>query len=107
MQCRLIVQLPQQKKLHKRGIDVIFVRNPAEGHYAMSEPMMNPRAETWDVLIEKTGALGIHWMDHEELQGFYLPEWSHMTGEGADRYTKALFNVIARERALRNKISAE
>jgi len=34
------------KKLRERGIDVIFVRNPAEGHYAMSEPMYNPRAET-------------------------------------------------------------
>ena len=58
--------------------------------------MVNPRAETWDVLIEKTGAVGIHWLDHEELQGFYLPEWSHMTGSEADRYTKALYHVIQR-----------
>jgi hypothetical protein len=89
------------KKLQHKGVEVIFVRNPAEGHYAISEPMYNPRAETWDVLIERTGALGIHWMDHEELQGYWLPEWSHMAGEDADRYTKALIHLIDRERAKR------
>lgn len=95
------------KKLQQRGIDVIFVRNPAEGFYAMEEPMYNPRAETWDVLIEKTGALGIHWMDHEELQGYYLPEWSHMTGAEADRFTKALYHVIQRELAAHKNMQSE
>ena len=89
------------KKLQERVIEVIFVRNPSEGHYAISEPMYNPRAETWDVLIEKTGALGIHWQDHEELQGYWMPEWSHLSGSEADRYTKALYHVIERERAAR------
>ena len=89
------------KKLQERGIEVIFVRNPSEGHYAISEPMYNPRAETWDVLIEQTGALGIHWEDHEELQGYWMPEWSHMSGSEADRFTKALYQVIQRERASR------
>ncbi len=89
------------KKLQDKGVEVIFVRSPAEGHYAISEPMYNPRAETWDVLIERTDALGIHWMDHEELQGYWLPEWSHMSGSEADRFTKALVQVIDRERAKR------
>ncbi len=88
--------------LQERGIEIIFVRNPSEGHYAISEPMYNPRAETWDVLIERTGALGIHWEDHEELQGYWLPEWSHMTGSEADRYTEALYNLIQREKTLRD-----
>lgn len=91
------------KKLQERGIEVIFLRNPAEGHYAISEPMYNPRAETWDVLIEQTGALGVHWLDHEELQGYWLPEWSHLSGSEADRYTKALYHVIKRDRTRRDK----
>lgn len=95
------------KKLQEKGVEVIFVRNPAEGHYAISEPMYNPRSETWDVLIARTGALGIHWMDHEELQGYWLPEWSHMSGSEADRYTKALVHVIERERAKREIPSAD
>ena len=95
------------KALREKGAEVIFVRNPAEGHYAIREPTYNPRAETWDVLIEKTGALGIHWMDHEALQGFWLPEWSHIAGSEADDYTKALYAVIQQERELRNANSAE
>jgi hypothetical protein len=89
------------EKLSAKGVDVTFIRNPSEGFYAMSEPMYFPRAETWDVLIAKTGSLGIHWMDHEELQGYWLPESSHMTGLEADRYTKALYHVIQRESAKR------
>jgi hypothetical protein len=46
-------------------------------------------------------------MDHEELQGFWLPEWSHIAGSEADGYTKALYEVIQRERELRNAKSAE
>jgi len=90
--------------LQERGIEVVFVRNPSEGFYAISDPMYNPRAETWDVIIERTGALGIHWQDHEELQGYWLPEWSHMTGSEADRYTKALYHLIEREKMLRDQV---
>jgi hypothetical protein len=86
------------RKLQDKGVETIFVRSPAEGHYATSEPMYNPREETWDVLIEQTGALGIHWMDHEELQGFWLPEWSHLSGSEADRFTLALYRIIEREK---------
>ncbi len=95
------------RKLQEKGVEVIFVRNPAEGHYAVSEPMYNPRAETWDVLIEKSGALGIHWMDHEELQGYWLPEWSHLSGSEGDRFTAELYKVIERERANRRRDTEE
>lgn len=90
------------RKLQEKGVEVIFVRNPSGGDYAIAESIYFPRAENWDVLIEKSGALGIHWQDHEELQGYWLPEWSHMSGSEADRYTKALYHVIQRER-LRHK----
>lgn len=42
---------------------------------------------------------GVHWQDHEELQAYWLPEWSHLSGSEADRYTQALYHVIQRERA--------
>ncbi len=95
------------KKMQERGIEVIFVRCPSEGHYAIVDPMYTPRAEHWDVLIEQTGAIGIHWLDHEELQGYWLPEWSHMSGSEGDRFTKALYHVIQRERAKRNELRPE
>ncbi|MCG8435762.1 MAG: hypothetical protein MJA83_17200, partial [Gammaproteobacteria bacterium] len=91
------------EKLHARGVEVIFIRMPSQGYYAeLSEPQYNPRAETWDVLIERSGALGIHWKDHEEMQGYTLPEWSHMRGADARELTPKLYRLIERERAGRN-----
>jgi len=36
------------------------------------------------------------------MQGYYLPEWSHMTGEEADRFTEAFYGLVQRELAARN-----
>jgi hypothetical protein len=86
-------------KLQARGVEVVFVRMPSEGIYAEVEPMGYPRAENWDVLIERTGSLGLHFEDHEEMQGYWLPEWSHMSGSEADRFTQAFYQIVQRERA--------
>ena len=87
------------EKLQAKGVEVIFVQMPYEGHYATSEIDIAPRDQTWDVLLERTGALGLHFQDHEEMQGYYLPEWSHMTGEEADRFTEAFYGLVQRELA--------
>ena len=92
------------RQLLERGVEVIFVRSPAEGHYAVSEPMYNPREETWDVLIRESGALGLHWEDHEAMQGYWLPEWSHMSASEADRFTAALYHLLQGELAAREAI---
>jgi len=89
------------KKLHTKGAEVIYVQMPYEGHYAVSEIDIAPRELTWDVLLERTGALGLHFQDHEEMQGYWLPEWSHMTGEEADRFTEAFYDLVQRELAAR------
>jgi hypothetical protein len=92
------------KKLQAKGAEVIFIQMPYEGHYAVSEIDIAPRELTWDVLLEQTGALGLHFQDHEEMQGYYLPEWSHMTGEEADRFTEALYGLVQRELAARKAV---
>ena len=51
------------------------------------------------MLLARTGAPGIHFEDHPELQGYALPEWSHMAASDADRYTAALYPIV--ERTLR------
>jgi len=89
------------KKLQARGAEVIFVQMPYEGHYATSEVDIAPRELTWDVLLEQTGALGLHFQDHEEMQGYWLPEWSHMTASEADRFTEAFYGLVQRELAAR------
>lgn len=83
------------EKLRKRGIPVVFVLHPVDGEFYQAELKMgNPRADTWDVLLSRTGAPGIHFEDYPQLQGYWLPEWSHMSGAEQDRYTQALYPLV-------------
>ena len=82
------------KKLKARGVPVIFVRPPSSGEYLAYERRDFPRPRTWDALMTRVGVPGIHFEDYPELQGFDLPDWSHMTTSSAERYTEALYGVI-------------
>ena len=79
--------------LRARGADVVFVREPSAGPYLESENRDFPRATSWDVLLEKTGAPGIHFEDHPDMQGLTLPEWSHLAPPDSERYTEALYRA--------------
>src|SRR5215469_13168180 len=72
-------------KLRARGVPVVFVRPPSSGEYYVYEQRVFPRAETWDLLLKRTGAGGIHFDDYPQLQGDYLPEWSHIAASDANR----------------------
>ena len=84
-------------RLRARGVQVLFVRPPSAGAWAQVEHRAFPRAETWDVLLLRTGAPGIHFEDHPALQGYELPEWSHLSASEADRFTAALVPIIQRK----------
>jgi hypothetical protein len=88
-------------RLRARGVKVLFVRMPSAGQYLAYENRNFPRARTWDALLAATGAPGIHFEDYPQLrpdvQGYYLPEWSHMTRADGERFTAALYGVIERE----------
>lgn len=83
-------------RLRTRGVPVVFVRPPSSGPYLASENELWPRARTWDRLLQRTGAPGIHFEDHPDLQGLELPEWSHLSAAGAERYTAALLPHVER-----------
>jgi hypothetical protein len=87
------------RKLRARGVEVIWVRPPSNGRYLEFETRVFPRAETWDVLLARSGAPGIHFEDHPELQGYVLPEWSHLSAAEAERFTAALYPIVERVRA--------
>jgi hypothetical protein len=89
--------------LQARGVEVIFVRPPSAERYLEFENRVFPRAETWDVLLAESGAPGIHFEDHPELQGYRLPEWSHMSAAEAERFTAALQPIVERVSAERRK----
>jgi hypothetical protein len=84
-------------KLRARGVPVIFVRPPTAGRYLEFDNKVFARERTWDVLLARTGAPGIHYTDYPELQGYDLPEWSHMTKAEAERFTAALVAIIDRD----------
>ena len=80
--------------LRARGVQVLFVRPPTDGRYLEFDNKVFPRERTWDVLLARTGAPGIHFADYPELQGYELPEWSHIKASDADRFTEALATIV-------------
>lgn len=88
-------------KIRARGGDVAFFRLPYEGGYAPVEDFGFPRERVWDRLVAETDSVGISFHDHPELQGYQLPEWSHLEAREAERYTAALAPIF--ERAVAEK----
>jgi hypothetical protein len=82
-------------KLKNRGVEIIFVLHPVDGEFRERELTAQPREATWEPLLQRTGARGIHFEDFPQLQGLNLPEWSHLSTEDAKRYTAALYQMIA------------
>lgn len=89
------------EKLRARGVAVVFVRAPSGGPYLEEERRDYPRERTWDVLLQRSGAPGVHFEDHAAMQGLNLPEWSHLARADAEVFTRALVEVIEREQLWR------
>ena len=83
--------------LRARGVQVLFVRAPSTGPYLQYDDKLFARATSWDVLLAKTGAPGIHFQDYPELQGLEQPEWSHLSHADARKFTTALHALIVRD----------
>jgi len=85
------------EKLRARGVQVLFLRPQSIGPYYAYEQKYFPRAKTWDVLLARTGAPGVHFEDYPQLQGYRSPEWSHMAASEATRFTSALVPILQRQ----------
>ena len=88
-------------KLRVRGIDITFVRPPSAGGYLEYENRAFPRAKTWQPLLAMTGVRGIHFEDYPELQGYRLPEWSHLAADEKPRFTEALVRIVEQQSAVK------
>lgn len=75
-------------KIRSRGGQVVFLRFPSTETLLELERARWPRAAYWDRLLEETGAPGIHFADHPDLNSFTCPEWSHLTRVDAVTYTR-------------------
>lgn len=83
--------------LRARGVMVLFVREPSTGPYLDYDNRLFARATSWDVLLAKSGAPGIHFEDYPELQGLDQPEWSHLSYAAAKKFTAALHAIVVRD----------
>lgn len=81
-------------KIRARGGEVAFIRPPSGGLYLEHERHAAPRAKTWNPLLAKTQAFGIHFEDYPEMQGLETPEWSHLSRASAERFTRAYVEVL-------------
>jgi hypothetical protein len=77
-------------KLRARGVPVVFIRPPSNGPWLEAEERHFPRRDSWDVLLARTGAPGVHYADFPAMQGLDLPEWSHLSAADAKRFTAIL-----------------
>lgn len=80
--------------IRARGGEVVFVRAPSSGPFREAEAKGFPREHIWDRLLNATGAVGVHFEDHADLQDFELPEWSHIRADQTDRFTRALLQHL-------------
>ncbi len=85
------------EKLRARGVPVVFLRAPVGGAFLEAENKGFPRGTTWNVLLQRTGAPGIHFEDYPELRAFEPVEWSHLSASDAERFTEALCAILERE----------
>lgn len=81
------------RRIQARGGQVVFVRFP--------RPWPDydrdwPRARYWDVLLGITGAPGLHFMDEPTLQGYDLPDGTHLDGRDVQAFTRAFGEVFQR-----------
>lgn len=85
-------------KIKARGGQVIFVRTPSSGPFLIGERMGFPRTKYWQPLLDSTRTAGIHFEDYPSLSHFQCPEFSHLSPADAVVYTKALINILQKDK---------
>ncbi len=91
-------------KIRARGGDVAFMRLPYTGPWQEMEDGGFPRQRFWDRLIAGVDAAGVTFQDYPELQGYILPEWSHLSASEAERYTRAVTPIFYRSLEQRRSV---
>lgn len=85
------------KKFKERGGKVILIRCPSTGDVRGFEKKVFPREEYWDQLVEKTDVPAYHFEDHQKLKDYDCPEWSHLSGADADKFTEAFVGLLLQD----------
>jgi hypothetical protein len=90
------------ERIRARGGDVAFIRLPSDGPIYADETRSFPRWLAWEPFLIKTQTAGVHFADYPGLQGFHLPDWSHMAAEDSVRFTRRLAPLVLQAIAARS-----
>jgi len=85
-------------KIKARGGDVIFVRTPSNPPMFLGEIKGYPRKLYWDRILSTTGCKGIYFADYPAMAGLKCTEWSHLSPANAVVYTRALVDIMEKEK---------
>ncbi len=89
--------LQNLEKFKSRGGKVILVRCPSSGELYDIEKLGMPREEFWDSLVQKADVPSYYFADYEQLRNFDCPEWSHLSGADADKFTKEFVTILKKD----------
>jgi hypothetical protein len=87
-------------KFMERGGNLILLRPPSSGMFKDGETKFFPREKVYNELVKITGAKSYHYEDYEELKNMICPEWSHLSAEDAEIYTRIIAQEIVIDNAL-------
>ena len=90
------------KKFEARSGKLILVRCPSSGLFKEVESKGFPREQFWDVLVEKSGVKAYNYMDYEQFNDLFLPEWSHLAAKDAEFFTSELIKIMRADGILTN-----
>tara|TARA_B100000676_G_scaffold29090_1_gene27109 strand:+ start:5984 stop:7066 length:1083 start_codon:yes stop_codon:yes gene_type:complete len=82
------------QRINDRGGQVVFIRHPGSGDFLTFETEHYPRDRFFDRLCKETGYFGIHFKDYPEFANLQCPEWSHLTPQDANNYTRKLIELL-------------
>jgi len=94
--------LKDAEKFKARGGKIILLRLPSSGFFKELETMGLPRDAFWEDLVTKAKVPAYHYEDYEELSGFDLPEWSHLSGPDASIFTERLVKILLQDEVISN-----
>lgn len=85
-------------KIKARGGQVIFLRPPSSGEARAGEKIAYPRDIYWDKLLQYTNTPGIYFEDYPAIAEFDCPEWSHLSKQQAEIFTKNIIEILQQEK---------
>jgi hypothetical protein len=82
------------RRLHDRGIPVVFIRAPVAPEMAALYEKHLPRKDFWDRMVSQVDAPFVRADDYPELSAFHPPDGSHLCGEDPKVFTQELGAIL-------------